>query len=140
MKRSIIYNTKQRELVLNYIISLGGAHVTAAQIMEHCLEEDISIGRTTVYRHLDKLTDNGELRKYTVDGVSSACYQYTGCDTRVNCYDHLHLKCEDCGELFHFEYSGLNGLQDHILDKYSFRINALKTVLYGKCGNCAQKS
>ena len=136
MNHSANYNTKQREAVLNYVISLDGVHVTAAQIVEYFEKEAVPIGRTTVYRQLDKLTESGKLRRYTTDGVSGACYQYAG--NSANCPVHLHLKCESCGELLHLECGAFTELERHVFDEHAFQVNALKTVLYGRCYNCLQ--
>ena len=134
--RSANYNTKQREAILKYIASLESVHVTAAQIEEHFINEGAPIGRTTIYRHLDKLEETGKVRKYITDGMSGACYQHS--ENKDGCRFHFHLKCENCGELQHVECDELNELQRHILDDHAFEINALKTVFYGKCRNCLQ--
>ena len=138
MRRPSNYNTKQSEAILNYIISLDGAHVTAAQIVKHFEKKAAPIGRTTIYRHLEKLMESGKLRRYTTDGVSGTCFQYVSdgeeCDT------HFHLKCENCGELKHMECDMLGKLELHILKEHSFRINAFKTVLYGQCSTCNPKA
>ena len=131
MKRSGYYRTKQQEAVLDYVASLEGTHVTAAQVVEHFEKENIPIGRTTIYRQLEKLTDSGKLRKYITDGISGACYQHV--ENRGNCSTHLHLKCESCGKLQHLDCEMLGDIQQHVLDEHSFTVNALKTVLYGKC-------
>ena len=138
MVRPVNYNTKQREAVLKYVASLDGAHVTASQIVEHFENADVPIGRTTIYRHLEKLTQSGKIRKYATDGISGACYQYV--DSSEGCHYHLHLKCEGCGKLQHLECEALNKMQHHIFDKHDFEVNALKTVLYGRCGNCLQST
>jgi Fur family ferric uptake transcriptional regulator len=138
MMRTGNYKTKQQEAILNYIISLQGAHVTVAQIEEFFKREGITIGRTTIYRHLDKLTESGEVRRYITDGISGACYQYI--DNKENCHEHIHLKCEDCEELLHLECETLKEMHKHILNKHSFEINALKTVLYGKCYRCLRRA
>ena len=135
MERPLNYNTKQREAILSYVASLGSAHVTAAQIAEHFGKEDFPIGRTTIYRHLDKLTQSGKLRKYTADGISGACYQHM--DDTKDCHVHLHLKCDSCGTLRHLDCSILSEIQNHISSEHSFQVNALKTVLYGKCEKCS---
>ena len=134
IKRSPNYNTKQRKAILNYIVSLKDAHVTAAQIAEYFKNEDAPIGRTTIYRHLDKLEETGKVRKYITDSISGACYQHI--NNGENCNSHFHLKCENCGELQHIECDVLSELRHHILDEHAFEVNALKTVLYGKCVNC----
>ncbi|MCL2678363.1 MAG: transcriptional repressor [Clostridiales bacterium] len=138
MTRPGSYKTKQRNAVLSYIISLEDAHVTAAQIAEHFGKSSLPIGRATIYRHLDKLTECGKLRRYTVDGVSGACYQHI--EDAAGCRTHLHLKCEICGELQHLPCETLTEIQRHVFDNHAFEVNALKTVLYGRCGNCLQKA
>ena len=137
MKRSANYNTKQREAILSYIISLDGTHVTAAQILQHFANEEIPISRPTVYRHLEKLTVSGKIRRYTTDGITAACYQHV--DSGVDCHEHVHLKCEDCGKLMHLECEKLNEIQNHLSNRHEFRVNALKTVFYGQCANCIQR-
>jgi Fur family ferric uptake transcriptional regulator len=138
MKRSKNYNTKQRDAILDYIISLEGNHATAAQIVEYFIKKNVSIGRTTIYRHLDKLTQSGIVRRYTTDGISGACYQYVG-DKEI-CHTHLHLKCESCGKLQHLECETLYEIEQHVLGRHAFKVNALKTVLYGQCDHCLKKS
>lgn len=134
MNRPANYNTKQREAVLGYIAALDGSHVTAAQIVAHFKNNDIAIGRTTIYRHLDKLVESGQVRKYTVNGISGACFQYV--KHEADCGEHFHLKCEGCGELLHLRCDRLNEIQRHVFDEHAFQINAMKTVLYGKCDQC----
>jgi len=134
VKRSANYNTKQHKAILDYIVSLEGAHVTAAQIAEHFENESVSIGRTTIYRHLEKLTESGMLRRYTTDGISGACYQHA--DGREDCDTHFHLKCDNCGELQHLECDALGEIRQHVFDQHGFQVNVLKTVLYGLCDGC----
>ena len=137
MKRPSKYNTKQGEAILSYLASLGGEHVTAAQIAAHFGAEDSSVGLTTVYRHLEKLTKNGKVRKYTMDDSSAACYQFAreeeGRDER------FHLKCEICGALTHLQCGTLEQITAHVHAIHSFQINPSKTVFYGTCPNCSFK-
>ena len=137
MKRSAHYRTRQHDTILNYIVSLDGTHVTAAQVAEHFEKEKIPVGRTTIYRHLDKMTESGKLRRYITDGISGACYQLV--EHREDCRVHLHLKCEGCGKLQHLECEMLGEIQRHVLDEHDFKVNAMKTVLYGQCDNCKDR-
>ncbi len=134
MNRPASYNTRQKEAVLSYLSERRGRHVTAAEIVAHF--KNGAIGRTTVYRLLDKLTMDGSIRRYTTDGVSGACYQFA--DGHDGCHNHLHLKCEGCGELVHLECGALDSLERHMLDEHAFKINPLKTVLYGQCDSCSK--
>jgi Fur family ferric uptake transcriptional regulator len=134
VNRSTDYNTRQREAVLNYLKESGGAHLSAAKIAEHLKGQDGHVGRTTVYRCLERLVEGGSVRRFVTDG-NSACYQYIG--ERDDCHAHLHLKCELCGELRHVECDVLDDISRHFRDMHAFRMNILKTVLYGTCERCA---
>ena len=134
MTRPLSYNTKQREAVLAYVISLGNTHVTAAQIVRHFQNAGISVGRTTIYRHLEKLVRDKKLRKYNVDGITGACYQYTDIDPKQQ--KHLLLKCEDCGGLVLLNCGVLDEIHRHIYKDHTFKVNVEKTVFYGKCQSC----
>ena len=138
MKRPDNYDTRQRKAIVDYIASLEGAHVTAAQIAEHFGQGDVAIGRTTIYRHLDKLVQSGQVRRYTTDGIAGACYQYVG--DSESCNAHIHLKCDGCGGLFHSISDDLDDIQRYVSDKYAFQINNLKTVLYGECESCSKQA
>ena len=127
------YKTKQREAVLNYIVSHKDNHVTAAQIIAFFSQGDEPIGRTTVYRHLDKLAESGKVRRYITDGVTGACYQY---NDNENCHSHFHLKCEECGQLAHLQCDALGDVHEHVLTHHDFHINMMKTVFYGVCELC----
>ena len=136
MKRPDNYNTKQREAILAFIAALGEQHATAAQLVEHFKRGDVPIGRTTVYRHLEKLAQSGKVRKYTVDGVSGACYQFAG--KQDGCREHFHLKCESCGGLIHLQCDIMEKIREHIKDDHEFEVNNMKTVLYGRCRACSR--
>ena len=58
--------------------SVQGSHVTVNEICEYFKNQGISVGTTTVYRHLEKMVREGVVAKYVVDGTSSACFEYTG--------------------------------------------------------------
>ncbi|MDR1471607.1 MAG: transcriptional repressor [Synergistaceae bacterium] len=138
MGRPVRYNTAQSKAVLEYLASLGSEHVTAAQIAEHFGGSRRSVGLTTVYRHLDRLVESGHVRKYFVDGDSSACYQYAADDE--GCSEHFHLKCEGCGALLHLECGMLDEIPHHVYEEHSFLINRSKIVFYGKCADCMKSA
>ena len=130
------YSTKQGKAILEYLEHLDGTHTTAKDILQYLISQDIRIGLTTVYRHLDKLVDLGDVKKYTLDETSASCYQY--CPEHLEEPAHFHLKCEECGKLIHLQCHQLNGIAQHIMDDHGFSINHTKTVFYGVCADCAQ--
>ena len=64
------YKTKQKDAVLKYMIDHKDAHVTVNQISDNFAQQGTPVGVTTIYRHLEKLLEEGFIRKYTVDGAT----------------------------------------------------------------------
>lgn len=127
------YNTKQKELILSYIKQNADKHLTAEEIAA-ALKND-GVGKTTVYRHLEKLCADGIVRKYLMSEGNSACYQYAEND---GCHSHFHLKCVECGALIHLECKQLCNIEQHISDSHGFIVDSSRTVFYGKCRECAK--
>jgi Fur family ferric uptake transcriptional regulator len=130
------YSTKHGETVLAYLASVKDTFVTAAQIISHLQNENISISRPTVYRQLGKMVNGGMVRKYVFGGTSEASFRYVDRDA----YDNglYHLKCEACDGVFNLECDEVGHVSRHILEDHAFEVNESKTVFYGKCGTCRQ--
>lgn len=134
-----VYNTRQRDEILQSIQSFGEAHFTAADVVLCLKERGVRIGQATVYRMIDRLSETGELRKYVVDGSTAACYQQVKHDVE-HCHEHFHLKCESCGALLHVECHELSRIASHMEADHGFVIDHGKTVFYGRCQRCAAKT
>ncbi len=131
------YNTKQKKAIVQYVESMKNEHFTVESLCERLSQNDITVGRTTVYRCLEKLSADGVLRKYSAAAGESVCYQYV--DEAKHCHEHFHLKCEKCGSLIHMECDELESIAEHIKSHHGFCLNPLKTVIYGVCEGCASK-
>lgn len=131
------YKTRQRQAILDFLIANKNSHVTVGSISDYMEQEGTHIGVTTIYRHLDKLLEQGMVRKYTIDGTTSACFQYAG--TKEECHEHFHLKCERCGRLIHLECTHVKEMCSHIFNEHGFQIDLFRTVFYGICSECAQE-
>ena len=136
MKASTTYKTKQKDQIMNCLIQNKDRHITADEILEELNREKALVGKTTIYRYLDKLVSQGIVRKYIIEEGKRACYQYM--EQNHACNEHYHLKCVDCGELFHLECDYLQQLDAHIRDRHHFKVDHSKTVLYGRCGSCGK--
>jgi Fur family ferric uptake transcriptional regulator len=120
--------------VLAYLAYKKGEYVTATQIEEHFHDGVNAVSRTTIYRQLERLVQEGKLRKYTFDGDSGACFAYV--DLRENASDLYHLKCEACGEIFDLQCGEIDHVSRHIFENHAFHVNDSKTVFYGTCKKC----
>lgn len=129
------YKTKQKEMIENAVKNSKQEHITVDSLVNTLESLGEKVGRTTVYRALERLNEEGIVRKYHTAG-ESACYQYVSDE---DCYEHFHLKCEDCGKLIHIECDHIAQLGEHINEHHGFKVNKLKTVLYGLCEECAAK-
>ncbi len=130
------YRTKQREIILSYFETVPGTHVTAGDICEYFRSQDAPIGRSTVYRQLESLVDEGIIRKYVIDGSSPACFEYTAPDSHADAEICFHCKCEKCGRLIHLHCGELEELAPHLLAEHRFRMDPVRTVFYGLCEQC----
>lgn len=130
------YTTKQGELILSLLKNEPGRHFTADDIIKVLSDSGKSVGKATVYRHLDKLIKAGRVRKYIVDEGSSACFEYLG--DNVSCHQHYHLKCSSCGQLLHVKCEYLDEVSSHIFEHHGFTVSPEKTVLYGVCEHCRE--
>ena len=110
MARSDGYNTKTRQLILDYLINNRQHAVSASNILEHLEEQGASPNPTTVYRYLDKLAGEQRIMKYVADKGEKAVFQYV--DEGRHCREHLHLNtalrcsaraafCTDCAATAH---------------------------------------
>ncbi|MDY2737157.1 Fur family transcriptional regulator [Intestinibacter sp.] len=131
------YKTKQRELILEFLVNNKNRHVTVDEIIEYTRKVHSPVGKTTAYRYMDELEQKGVIRKYTVEKGICACYQYI--DENQECHNHFHLKCKVCGELYHLDCNFLNDLKGHLYENHGFEIDSSKTVFYGTCKKCLNK-
>jgi len=130
----IMYNTRQKEILLNFLRENSSEHITVQKICNFMNNAGTPVGTATIYRQLDRLVEQGIVKKYLLDGRSGACYQYTG-DTK-KCCEHYHLKCVSCGKLIHLDCEFLNNINNHILEHHGFVVDNAKTVFYGRCSEC----
>lgn len=125
------YQTQQRRTLLDFFESGEGREFTIEEIIEG-LGEDAP-GKSTVYRLVKKLEEEGTLRRITREGTSRAVYQLSGADC---CAEHLHIKCIDCGLLVHLDSKA----QDELARTTGFVIDDSRSMLYGRCVRCARRA
>ncbi|MBR6568364.1 MAG: transcriptional repressor [Clostridia bacterium] len=130
------YNTKQKKLISEFFEGNTEKQFTCDEISEALKIKGTPVGKTTVYRYVEKLVNEGKIRKITGGISKSALYQYI--DEDMNCNSHMHLKCLKCGEFFHLGCDFLNSVNDHIYEHHRFRVDNSKSVLYGLCEKCAE--
>lgn len=130
--------TKQGKSVLECLKENSGVHLTAEEISSILKKKDTPVSTATIYRQLEKMTAMGVIRKYISAPDEPACFQYHG--EHSACANHFHLKCVGCGKLIHVSCEYLDELEKHIREHHDFSVDNTRTVLYGYCGKCGNKS
>ncbi len=130
--RQTTYNTVGKRLLIEFLARNAERTFTVDELFEALTESGASIGKSSLYRLLEKLVTDGAVRKFK-ESEKSAEFQYLGDE---ECYHHLHLKCESCGKLVHLKCRRSSRLLAHIFTEHGFSIDSKKSVLYGKCEDC----
>lgn len=130
------YNTAGRRKLIDFMSRHGDRPHTVEEIYSAMTADGSSVGKSSLYRLLDGLCEQGVLRKFRENEQSAATFQYVGDD--ADCGQHLHLKCADCGRLIHLECAMSRELVSHILKDHGFRIDSKRSVLWGVCEECAK--
>ena len=87
------YETKQSKLVYDFLEKNSQKHFSAEEVYFAIKGNGDNIGRTTVYRQLDRLVEEHKARKFFSGDNNSCCYQFEG----ESCHNHYHLRCSSCG-------------------------------------------
>ena len=128
------YNTRSKELILEYIKTNRERGVTAADISAYLSENKQQVNLATVYRNLERMTADGMIRKFKSEGDESCHFQYV--EPEAKCHEHLHLKCSKCGKIYHLECSFMNDILGHLSNHHHFSLDCGSSVLTGLCADC----
>ena len=137
MNAKTTYKTKQRQELLRYLKDHQGAHITVGDVCDHFKGVGAAIGQTTVYRHLERMVDEGLVYKYVIDPGTPACFEYMAADSHAGQGVCFHCKCEKCGKLIHLSCEEMQHMQAHLSEEHHFNLDPRRTVLYGICEECA---
>ena len=129
------YRTRQRDEVLGYMRRHSERAMTAAELADALRREggDAAPGKSTVYRLLCRLADQGLIKRLPRAGARAQAYQMDG---HQSCGDSLHLKCVRCGRLTHLTHEQTAPLAGMLRQSHSFDIDEAQTTLYGRCAQC----
>lgn len=133
---NVTYNTKQKKTIEAFLKENVKEQFTCEEISDTLKKRGTPVGKTTVYRYIEKLVHEGKVHKITGGISKSAQFQYI--DEGMECHRHMHLKCLKCGEFIHLGCEFLTEVNEHIYEHHRFRVDNSKTVLYGLCDKCSE--
>ena len=120
-------NTIQKKLVKDAVFELK-SHVTAEEVYEYIKIKYPSIGKGTVYRDLNMLSDMGEIRRVEVpDGPDRFDFTLS---------PHYHVVCVKCGIVSDVDMDVLGDLENKIKDTHGVTFLSYDILFKGICEKC----
>ena len=118
---------------LDTILSFFQATDRAVSVVELVNKVSTQMNKTTVYRILDRLEDEGVVHSFSgTKGLKwyAKCHQ---CSTEHHNDLHPHFECKECGKV---ECLDLNITIPQVADR---QIESADLILTGKCVDCVDK-
>lgn len=128
---NIMYRTSKKETIVNYFKENADKIVSSKSLVIYF---DGVINRATIFRQLKSLEIEGIIRKNYNDIKKEYEYQLSH-----DCENHLHLKCENCGQIIHLSCDIADVFVNHIYKEHGFSVNKKSTIIMGLCDNCSTK-
>lgn len=120
-------NTIQRSTILEIVRSTHN-HPTADCIYDQVRKKLPRISLGTVYRNLNLLVQQGEIREVFVTGGPSRYDSYLN--------KHYHFRCERCNTLFDLNEPVCNLIEKRVAKSTGFKVKDHNIELTGLCLQC----
>jgi Fur family transcriptional regulator, ferric uptake regulator len=128
-----VRGTRQAEAVTAVLERLAGFS-SAQQIHAELRDAGEPVGLTTVYRHLQALSEAGR-----IDAIrdSTGETRYRRCQTDAH---HHHLTCRNCGRSVEVEGKAVERWADQVAQQAGFSDVGHTVELFGLCPDCTSPS
>ncbi|HKL47200.1 MAG TPA: Fur family transcriptional regulator [Candidatus Izemoplasmatales bacterium] len=107
--------------------------LSAQAIYDQLNKNDSRINLSTVYRTLEKLTDNGIVNKVVIENEKQSFYEY-------NLEKHHHfIVCKNCNKIEPIFHCPLHEYEEKLEKNSGFLITGHRIEFYGYCKECQKK-
>ncbi len=120
--------TEPRRAVAELIAAREG-HFTAADLLDDAKARRLGIGRATIFRSLDLLTELNVLERLD---LPSGEHAYVPCEP----VHHHHIVCSSCGRVTEVDDQGLASAVEDIERRTGWQVETHRLELYGRCPRC----
>jgi Fur family ferric uptake transcriptional regulator len=127
LKQSKLRQTKQRQVILDIILSLS-KHFDVETLLSESKKVDKSIGVATIYRNL-QLLDEAKIIATRHFEIGKNYFEIIDLEEK----HHDHLICNDCGEIIEFFNKEIEDLQEKIVKGLGFKLTHHKMDLFADC-------
>ena len=118
--------THPRMKILELFQQSDVRHMTAEDVYQHLLAQNIEIGLATVYRVLTQFEQAGLLERHNFESGKAIFEINEG-------HHHDHLVCLDCGRVEEFYDPEIERRQEAIAAERGFEIEEHALYIYGHC-------
>ena len=126
--RNAGYKVTPPRLAVLDVISQEREHLNPNEILEHARQRHPALGRATVYRTLELLTELGIVRPIYVGDSGPTYIRAEG--------GHHHLVCSSCGRVEDFEQCMADEMVHDLTERFDFEIQSHLLEFYGVCPAC----
>jgi Fur family ferric uptake transcriptional regulator len=109
-------------------------HFTAEDVLAQSRAGRRRVGRATVFRSLDLLTD---LRLVERVDLPSGVHAYVACEPAAH---HHHVVCSRCGRSLEVDEPGLGPIISRVEAQTGFKVQTHRLELFGVCAACQAAS
>ena len=120
--------TDARRSIAELIASRRG-HFTAADLVAEARRRRFGVGRATIFRTLEVLT---ELRAIERLDLPNGEHAYVACEPA----HHHHVVCSSCGRSRDVDDAGWRAVVRDIEQRTGYRIDDHRLELFGRCPSC----
>lgn len=120
-------HSKQRDAIIEFLAGTT-SHPTADEVYAAVRNQVPNIGIATIYRNLNQLSEDGEIRKIECGNVDRFDYRTSA---------HGHFTCRRCGRVsdVFMDFDKLEALTDEMPGEPDF----CEMMFYGICNDCLNK-
>ena len=123
-------NTVQRQIILAGLQKLN-THPTIEEVYTEVQKEHSAISKTTVYRNLRQLANDGIIRQVLLPDGLERYDRFTS--------QHHHFSCIKCGRILDVEIDYLADIDGAIREKYGYMVDKHDVVFSGTCLKCKKQ-
>lgn len=128
------YKLTNARLTVLSALEADDGHVTSTELLERVNALDPSIGRASVFRTLDLLTQLSIIRPTYIDSSITPTY------VLMPNGHHHHIVCTNCNRVIEFEDCGLDKLRQELEQRLDVHLTGHLLEFYGLCGDCSPEA
>lgn len=122
--------SRQREII-HEALKQNVVHPTAEYLYDILKQNEPNLSLATLYRNLNKLADNGIIKK--IDGLEPSSH------FDHNTHEHYHFICDKCKRVFDIDADVAPDLVNIAENKTGFLITGHDITFHGLCKDCRDK-